>query len=111
MGPIVQSVILSGDSWGNCESSEFVRFLSAYEKTPSRVFHDFLLLSSYDADRALKRILSQKLRTARKGDLNWSLLVTFSPCSWDGEVRSGWAEASRKIAAAGDDVLVWPALK
>lgn len=23
-------------------------------------------------------------------------------------VRVGWAEASRKIAAAGDDVLVWP---
>ncbi len=23
-------------------------------------------------------------------------------------VRAGWAEASRKIAAAGDDALVWP---
>lgn len=23
-------------------------------------------------------------------------------------VRAGWAEASRRIAAAGDDVLVWP---
>lgn len=23
------------------------------------------------------------------------------------KVRDGWAEASRKIAAAGDDVLVW----
>lgn len=24
------------------------------------------------------------------------------------KVREGWAEASRKIAAAGDDALVWP---
>jgi antitoxin MazE len=24
------------------------------------------------------------------------------------KVRDGWAEASRKIASAGDDVLVWP---
>ena len=23
-------------------------------------------------------------------------------------VRAGWAEASKKIAAAGDDALVWP---
>jgi len=23
-------------------------------------------------------------------------------------VREGWAEASRRIAAAGDDALVWP---
>jgi antitoxin MazE len=24
------------------------------------------------------------------------------------KVRDGWAEASRKIASAGDDALVWP---